>query len=83
MANYMKLTPSTEKYLEGFPKIDASMLTLDMMRGRPDLALPLSIPRPDVDVEEMSIAGATGLIKVTIYRPSNSHIKGLPALVFM
>jgi hypothetical protein len=83
MANYLKLTPSSEKYLASLPKFDESQLNIEAVRSAPDAELSMAIPRPDVDLEQMSIIGTTGLIKVTIYRPSNSQLETLPALIYL
>jgi hypothetical protein len=83
MANYLKLTSASKRYLESLPPFDENALNIENMRAQPDVELCTTISRPRVDLEEMSIASASGMIKVTIYRPFDSHDRVLPALLYM
>jgi hypothetical protein len=83
MANYMNLTPTSEKYIASLAKFDESQLNIEALRSRPDVGLPKVIDRPNVDIEKMSVIASTGMVNVHIIRPSNSHMKTLPGMVYM
>lgn len=79
MANYLALTTTTEKFIKNAPKVDLSTIDIETIRSSPDIELPLSIPRPTVDVEQMNIAA----VNVHVYRPLNTRVEASPAVVFM
>jgi hypothetical protein len=83
MANYIALTAATEKCIKNTPKFDESMLDIETIRNQPLSELPLSISRPDVDVEKITIDESAGIVRVKIYRPINSQTETLPAVLYM
>ncbi|KAI9478043.1 MAG: alpha/beta hydrolase fold-domain-containing protein [Benjaminiella poitrasii] len=83
MASFTKLTKESNKFLETAPKLDAASLNVETLRSKPTEKMPLSISRPDVDLEDMKILSSTGMVNVSIYRPGNTHDQVLPAVVYM
>ncbi|CAO3634919.1 unnamed protein product [Mucor fragilis] len=83
MATYLKLTNKTNHFLQSLPKFDPSQLTIEAIRAKPDVELSKSIPRPEFDIEQMSVISAFGMVNVHIYRPAGSHDTVLPAVVYM
>ncbi|GAN01252.1 esterase/lipase [Mucor ambiguus] len=83
MATYLKLTNKTNHFLKTLPPFDPSQLTIEAVRAEADVELSKSIPRPEYDIEQMSVISAHGMVKVHIYRPSGSHDTVLPAVVYI
>ena len=83
MATYLKLTNKTNHFLKSLPKFDPSQLNIEAIRAKPDVELSKSIPRPEFDIEQMSVISTSGMVNVHIYRPSGSHDTVLPAIIYM
>ncbi|CEP17549.1 hypothetical protein [Parasitella parasitica] len=83
MATYLKLTNKTNHFLKTLPRFDSSQLNIEAIRAKPEGELSKSIPRPEFDIEQMSVISKSGMVNVHIYRPSGSHNAVLPALVYI
>lgn len=83
MANYLGLTKETTKFLEKTPRFDESKLTMETIRSAPDFELSDSVPRPAIELQQMNVNHGSDVVHVQVYRPANSQIEILPALVYM
>ncbi|KAI7899077.1 alpha/beta hydrolase fold-domain-containing protein [Cokeromyces recurvatus] len=83
MAGFIKLTKESKQFADSLPKFDISSINIETLRSKPDNEVPLAISRPDVDLEDMTVISSSGLVKIRVYRPSGSHDKILPAIIYM